>query len=142
MEIRQRWDQQLEQNGTELRSEGFQAETLSVTGSVHNEILSLVKEREIDLIVMATYGRVGVGRFLFGSETEAVLRHVQCPVLVVGPAAFTVADQAWPPRHVLCATTLDPDAAWIAAYAFQLANEHGAEFMMFNVEDPSKFSKL
>jgi nucleotide-binding universal stress UspA family protein len=129
--MRQRWEQQLEQRGAELRSEGFQAEALSVTGSVRN----------IDLIVMATHGRIGLDRLLFGSEAEAVLRHTQCPVLVLGPAASTVPNQAWPPRHVLCATTLDPDAAWIAAYAFQLAYEHRAQFMIFNVEDSLSLNK-
>jgi nucleotide-binding universal stress UspA family protein len=137
----QHWKQQLEQKGAELRSEGFHAEALSVSGSVQNEILSLVKERKIDLIVMASHGRVGLNRLFFGSETEAVIRHASCPVLVIGPAALARSMHTWPPRQVICATTLDPDAAWIAAYAYRLAQEHKADFMMFNVEDPLNLAK-
>jgi hypothetical protein len=39
-----------------------------------------------DLIVVSSHGRTGLGRILFGSTAEAVVRHASCPVLVVKPA--------------------------------------------------------
>ena len=42
------------------------------------------------LIAMTTHGRGGLGRLMFGSVADAVLRHAPCPVLLVGvrePAA-------------------------------------------------------
>ena len=48
-----------------------------------DEILYFAKYYEADLIAMATHGRSGLARFLFGSITENVLRHAPCPMLVV-----------------------------------------------------------
>jgi len=39
----------------------------------------------VDLIVISSHGRTGLGRILFGSTAEAVVRHASCPVLVVKP---------------------------------------------------------
>jgi nucleotide-binding universal stress UspA family protein len=38
------------------------------------------------LIVVSSHGRTGLGRILFGSTAEAVVRHAPCPVLVVKPS--------------------------------------------------------
>ncbi|MEW6283426.1 MAG: universal stress protein, partial [Candidatus Eremiobacterota bacterium] len=40
----------------------------------------------VDLIVMASHGRTGPGRWLLGSVAEAVLREAPCPVLLVREA--------------------------------------------------------
>ena len=46
-------------------------------------LVDWAKANDIDLIVMATHGRSGIGRMLLGSVTEKVLRHSPCPVLAV-----------------------------------------------------------
>lgn len=40
-----------------------------------------------DLVVMATHGRSGVGRAVLGSVADYVVRHANCPVLLVRPPA-------------------------------------------------------
>lgn len=134
--IREQLEQQLEQRGAALRSEGFRAKALSVTGSIRKEILSLVSENKIDLIVMGTHGRSGVDRILFGSDTEAIFRKVSCPVLVVGPQVAAFGGQVWHPKRVICATTLEPDLAWVPAYAYRLSVRYQAEFILFNIGNP------
>lgn len=53
-------------------------------GRPHEEILDAASEYEVDLIVMGTHGRTGIGRFLAaGSVTERVVRHSEAPVLTV-----------------------------------------------------------
>ncbi len=42
-------------------------------------------EKEIDLIIMATHGRSGVGRLLHGSTADKVLHDAIVPVLMVTP---------------------------------------------------------
>jgi len=54
-------------------------------GDAAAEIVRVAKERKVDLIVLASHGRTGLGRILFGSTAEAVVRHAPCPVLVVKP---------------------------------------------------------
>jgi len=49
------------------------------------EITRVAAEREVDLIVISSHGRTGLGRIIFGSTAEAVVRHATCPVLVVKP---------------------------------------------------------
>jgi len=56
-----------------------------VHGEAAAEIVRVAREREVDLIVIASHGRTGLGRILFGSTAEAVVRHSPCPVLVVKP---------------------------------------------------------
>jgi universal stress protein A len=46
-------------------------------------IVEKAKEWSADVIVMASHGRAGVARALFGSVAEEVMRNAPCPVLVV-----------------------------------------------------------
>lgn len=46
-------------------------------------ILDFIKEKDIDLVVMATHGRAGVRRLLIGSTTESVVRGSEVPVLTI-----------------------------------------------------------
>lgn len=45
-------------------------------------ILRVAKERQCDLIIMASHGRRGIAGVLLGSETQKVLLHSGIPVLV------------------------------------------------------------
>jgi nucleotide-binding universal stress UspA family protein len=50
-----------------------------------DEIMALGRKLPDNLIAMCTHGRTGVGRWVFGSVTETVVRHSGDPVLVVRP---------------------------------------------------------
>jgi nucleotide-binding universal stress UspA family protein len=52
-------------------------------GTPYHEIISLAKEKDIDLIIMGTHGRGGLAHLLLGSVTEKVVRKAPCPVLTV-----------------------------------------------------------
>ena len=64
---------------------GLDVEEVIAHGDAAAEIVRVAKEREVDLIVLSSHGRTGLGRILFGSTAEAVVRHASCPVLVVKP---------------------------------------------------------
>jgi nucleotide-binding universal stress UspA family protein len=55
------------------------------TGRVAPAILNYVEGEGIDLIVMATHGRSGLQRWVYGSVTEKVLRQAKCSMLIVRP---------------------------------------------------------
>ncbi|WP_440767427.1 universal stress protein [Natronorubrum sp. DTA7] len=61
-------------------------ETLLGFGSVPQEIQSAAAGTGVDLVVMATHGRTGVGQHLLGSNTEQVLRTAPVPVFTTGVA--------------------------------------------------------
>jgi nucleotide-binding universal stress UspA family protein len=53
-------------------------------GNPAHEILELIENDEsIDLVVIATHGRTGLQRFLFGSVTEKIIRYSKCAVLTI-----------------------------------------------------------
>jgi universal stress protein A len=56
---------------------------LVVHGMPADEIIRAAKDRDVDLIVIATHGRTGLTHLFMGSTAERVVRHVHCPVLVV-----------------------------------------------------------
>ena len=64
---------------------GLEVEQVIVHGDAAAEIVRVAGEREVDLIVVSSHGRTGLGRIIFGSTAEAVVRHASCPVLVVKP---------------------------------------------------------
>jgi nucleotide-binding universal stress UspA family protein len=129
-------EERLERSSADLRSEGFRVGTLSVNGSLQDEILFLVERENVDLIVLGTHSKTGLERLMFGSDAESILRRVSCPVLTVGPRAAKPSAPVWPPANVLCATTLDPDAAaGTAAYAFVLAHQLAARFGLLTVAE-------
>jgi nucleotide-binding universal stress UspA family protein len=64
---------------------GLEVEDVIVRGEPAAEIVRVAEERGAGLIVISSRGRTGLGRILFGSTAESVVRHARCPVLVVKP---------------------------------------------------------
>lgn len=71
---------------------GLEVEDVIARGEAAAEIVRVARERGADLIVISSHGRTGLGRILFGSTAESVVRHAHCPVLVVKPPAKSAAD--------------------------------------------------
>ena len=64
---------------------GVEAVTAIRAGVPDEEITDYATEADVDLVVMGTHGRSGLGRFLLGSVTERVVRGSRVPVLAVPP---------------------------------------------------------
>lgn len=62
---------------------GITVQTYLAIGFAYHEILEKVQKDRVDLIIMGTHGRTGLGHFLLGSVTEKVVRMATCPVLTV-----------------------------------------------------------
>lgn len=58
-------------------------ESFVMHGIPYEEILKFVSAKAINMIIMATHGRKGLDRVLFGSTAERVVRNSACPVLTV-----------------------------------------------------------
>jgi nucleotide-binding universal stress UspA family protein len=56
-----------------------------VQGEASDQIIDTVDRQKIDLIVIATHGRTGWRRVIFGSVAEKVIRLAPCPVLTIQP---------------------------------------------------------
>ena len=58
-------------------------ETRVLIGDPADVIVSYAERIGADLIVMASHGRSGIGRWAMGSVADRVLRGAHCPVLIV-----------------------------------------------------------
>jgi len=58
-----------------------------VEGVPYEEIIKCAEKDKSDMIVIGTYGRSGLERFIFGSTAERVVRRAPCAVLTVRPKA-------------------------------------------------------
>ncbi len=56
---------------------------LILKGVPYEEIVKFAEDKKIDIIVMGTYGRIGLDKLIFGSTAERVVRKASCPVLTV-----------------------------------------------------------
>ncbi len=66
-----------------LKAKGVRAGARVRIGDPATEIVAAAKEINADLIAMTTHGRSGLGRLLFGSVAEAVLRSSPIPVFLL-----------------------------------------------------------
>jgi nucleotide-binding universal stress UspA family protein len=73
-------------------NDGVVIETLVREGSVAEAIVRAAEENQIDVIAMATHGRSGLQRAVYGSVAEQVLRSSTRPVLLVRVPGSPVED--------------------------------------------------
>jgi nucleotide-binding universal stress UspA family protein len=71
---------------------GIAVETHVRLGDAGEFVVEAARTWEANIVVMSTHGRSGLGRWIFGSVADYVLRHAPVPVLLV-PATC---DHAWP----------------------------------------------
>ena len=76
-------EKRLEALCEEIIKELGSCEREMVRGKPHIEIIRYTKEKNIDLIVMASHGLSGLEHVLFGSTAERVLRESPCNVFVI-----------------------------------------------------------
>ncbi len=72
----------LKQTGLQVRSEAIE----QMKYSVAEEIVEYANKIPLSLIVMATHGRSGIGRWAYGSVAHKILTGSSSPILLVRPA--------------------------------------------------------
>jgi nucleotide-binding universal stress UspA family protein len=75
----------LEKLAVPLRKKGIQVKTVAIPGRADEAILDYANTNSINLITIATHGRGGLRRAVFGSVADRVLRESGLPVLVIRP---------------------------------------------------------
>lgn len=107
-----------------------------VTGAPVDAILPLAERESVDLLVVGARGISGAERLMFGSTTEALLRHANLSMLVV-PESWTA-----PHTHrndlsgvgpVIVGIELTPESMHTAAVATRLADLLHTETVMLHV---------
>lgn len=110
-------------------------------GQVAQAILDFARRKQIDLIVMGTHGRGGLGKALMGSVAERVFRRSPVPVLTLGPhLRRSVLDNV--ARNILVAADFAPASAQAAQFAARLARENQAKLTLLHVVDQKKLEHI
>ncbi|HSB06750.1 MAG TPA: universal stress protein [Thermodesulfobacteriota bacterium] len=73
----------LEEVINQLETKEVKARLITLRGDAAGEIVRIADEENMDLIVIATRGRTGSDRLIFGSVAEKVGRLAPCPVLLI-----------------------------------------------------------
>jgi nucleotide-binding universal stress UspA family protein len=73
----------LEKVATNLTKSGIQTETHMLSGNAAEELINFIDKNGIKLVVIATHGRSGVNRWIWGSTTDRILHHVSVPIFVI-----------------------------------------------------------
>ncbi len=64
-------------------AEGIDYELVVLNGHVSSELLRFLEEKQIDLVVMGSYGLSGAGLVFFGSVAKRVAHKAPCSVMIV-----------------------------------------------------------
>jgi nucleotide-binding universal stress UspA family protein len=110
-------------------------DTVARLGEPAAVLLDEAHRRRAGLLVLATHGRSGLGRWRYGSVADAVLRHADLPLLLV-PATV---DRGWPTdRAPRLLVPLDGSdfARQALAPARRAAQLTGAEVVLLRVVEP------
>ncbi len=78
-------NQYLEGIAAPLREGGMEVETATIEGSPGDAIVEYAATSDVDLIAIVTHGRKNLGRLVFGSVADHVMRHSSIPVLSKKP---------------------------------------------------------
>lgn len=73
----------LERVAGRMKEQGLSATSEVLTGPVAESIAAYTKKNEIDLMIIATHGRSGVSRWVWGSIADKILRSACVPVLMI-----------------------------------------------------------
>jgi nucleotide-binding universal stress UspA family protein len=68
-----------------LSKVGLEVRVEVLFGRPAEKIVEYAMKEDVDLIAMATHGRSGLSRWVFGSVAEKVLRAVALPILLISP---------------------------------------------------------
>jgi len=114
---------------------GLKHQFVITQGQVWQELEAIVRQEKIDLLVIGTHGRHGMGKLLLGSVAEEIFRHAECMVLTVGPGAYEESRVGIPRgnRTFLFATDFGEASLHALAPAISSAKEFGARLVLLNI---------
>ena len=127
---------QLEPLAQRVRESGVPCEVVVRPGLPADQILSFLREREVDRVVMGTHSPGPIGKLLVGSVAEAVLRTAKVPVYIVGPDVVDGTYRNFGTRTILCAVSMQEASYMVADFAAELAVRHNARLVLQHVIRP------
>ena len=127
--------QKLEPLLSAARQKGISCQPLVGEGKVWDVLSDMIHQNGIDLVILGTHGRRGLGKLLLGSVAEEVFRMAPCPVLTVGPRTSETTSTDVQLSHILYPVEFAPDTSHAANYAVSIAEEFHAKLTFMKVAE-------
>ncbi|MGA8150543.1 MAG: universal stress protein [Terriglobales bacterium] len=112
-------------------------ETVLQAGSVWSVLSAVIREQNIELVVLGTHGRGGLKKLVLGSVAEEVVRRAGCPVITVGPHIDVPLSTTGDFHRILFTSDFHPASAKALDYALLLANQFQAKLILLHVMPPA-----
>ncbi len=112
--------------------------TIIERGRIWDVLAEVIQKKHIDLVVLGTHGRRGLGKLMLGSVAEHIFQMATCPVLSIGPKVRKSWGSEGKLGRILYATDLAGDSLNALPYALSLAQVSRAELMLLHVPAASE----
>jgi nucleotide-binding universal stress UspA family protein len=114
---------------------GLPHEVIVRQGNVWEELDKIISQEQIDLVVIGTHARRGLGKLLLGSVAEHIFRHATCLVLTVGPGCLqdSPVGSSRAIRPFLFATDFSEASLYALPYAISSANHFETKLVLLHV---------
>ena len=103
-------------------------------GKVWEQLELIIRQKQVDLVVIGTHGRRSMGKLLLGSVAEQIFRHADCFVLTVGPGSYqdSPVENPQPVHPFLFATDFGAASLHALPRAISFANQFGAKLFLLH----------
>lgn len=113
---------------------GLRHEVIVLHGGVWEELEKVIRQENVDMLVIGTHGRRGLGKLLLGSVAEQIFRHAESLVLTVGPGSQdSPIGSTRPIQPFLFATDFGAASLHALPYAISSANHFGTKLVLLHV---------
>jgi nucleotide-binding universal stress UspA family protein len=114
---------------------GLAHEVIVRQGDIWQELDKIIEQEQIELVIIGTHARRGMGKLLLGSVAEHIFRHANCLVLTVGPGSLqdSPVGSGRAIRPFLFATDFSEASLRALPYAISAANHFGTQLVLLNV---------
>lgn len=124
-----------------LEQQGVRVKALARVGPAAGTILDVAEDEKVSLIALATHGRTGLKRALFGSVAEHVMRKSPVPVLAVRPFwSYEILPPGRTEDRSLQGILVPTDGSDLSMAvlppAVEMAKLFGARLVLLHVQDP------
>lgn len=114
---------------------GLEHEFIVREGSIWEQLEDIIKQKQVDMVVVGTHGRGGLEKLVLGSVAEQIFLHADCLVDTVGPSSYedSLAERTAAGRPFLFPTDFSAASLHALPYAVSFANHFGRKLVVLHV---------
>jgi len=104
-------------------------------GDVGEQLELVIRQKQVDLVVIGTHARGGLEKLLLGSVAEQIFRRADCLVVTVGPGSYqeSLVEKTEAKRPFLMPTDFGPGSLRALPHAISFANQFGTKLIVLHV---------